>query len=128
MSNNQNSPQNTEFLNRFLDYLNRRDQEEENPHQIIEVATIDEPVDEIESKAVLSFSDLALDLDKFEGFSDDKIVEHLQRVGKLATDGQLKEVIGMHPTFPYQGSHDDLVLLYIDYTMKVVEKLRSLQE
>jgi hypothetical protein len=89
---------------------------------------IEDVVDEIESKAILSYADLSIDLDKFEGSPDDKIVEHLQRIGKLATDGQLKEVIGMHPTFPYEGGHDDLVSLYIQHTMKTIAKLRSLQE
>lgn len=89
---------------------------------------IEEAVDEIESKAIISYADLSIDLDKFEGLSDEKIVGHLQRVGKLATDGQLKEVIGMHPTYPYEGSHDDLVTLYIQHTMKIIANLRSLQE
>jgi hypothetical protein len=89
---------------------------------------IEDVADEIESKAVLSYADLSIDLDRFEGLSDEKIVEHLSRVGKLATDGQLKEVIGMHPTFPYEGGHDDLVNLYIEHTMKTIANLRSLQE
>jgi len=89
---------------------------------------IEEAADEIDSKAILSYADLSIDLDMFEGLSDEKVIEHLQRVGKLATDGQLKEVIGMHPTYPYEGGHDDLVALYIDHTMKVISNLRSLQD
>lgn len=128
MSKPQNSPQNTEFLSRFLDYLKQQDQEDTNFHQMSEGEVIEEAADEIESKATLSYADLSIDLDMFEGLSDEKVIEHLQRVGKLATDGQLKEVIGMHPTYPYEGVHDDLVALYIDHTMKVISNLRSLQD
>lgn len=128
MSNQESSPQNQEFLNRFMEYLKQSQQEETNPYQMNEGEVIEEAVDEIESKAILSYADLSIDLDKFEGFPDEKIVEHLQRVGKLATDGQLKEVIGMHPTFPFEGSHDELVSLYVEHTMKTIAKLRSLQE
>ena len=112
-----------------MEYLKQSQLEETNPYQMNEGEVIEEEaVDEIESKAILSYADLSLDLDKFEGFPDEKIVEHLQRVGKLATDGQLKEVIGMHPTFPYEGSHEELVSLYIQHTMKTIARLRSLQE
>lgn len=128
MSSQQSNPQNKEFLNRFLDYLKQSQEEETNPYQMSKGEVIEEAVDEIESKAIISYADLSIDLDKFEGLSDEKIVGHLQRVGKLATDGQLKEVIGMHPTYPYEGSHDDLVTLYIQHTMKIIANLRSLQE
>jgi hypothetical protein len=89
---------------------------------------IEEQVDEIESKAIISYADLSIDLDKFEGLSDQTIIDHLQRTGKLATDGQLKEVIGMHPTYPYEGDHDDLVALYVERTMKTISSLRSLED
>jgi hypothetical protein len=112
-----------------MEFLEKRANEEEtDPYSSSDVVEAEPGVvddDSSDTKAVISFHELFIDLDRFEGLSDDQIRDHLRRIGNLATDGQIKEVISMHPTHPFDGSHQELVELYVQRTMETIARLRA---
>lgn len=71
----------------------------------------------------LAYADLSIDMDVFDGRSDDDLMVHLRNLGTFATEGQLKMATGLEPTSTH--SHEELVELYIEKTMDIVRRLRA---
>jgi len=76
---------------------------------------------------VMDYSQLAeVDLDALEHLSDAELAAHFAELASRATEGQLRQVLGVDPAA--ERSHEELSALYVVRRSRMAVLMRSLRE